>query len=400
MDTQADVIIIGGGPAGLSTALHLAKFAPHLTPRILLLEKEHYPRPKLCAGGLTIDAEVLLQQLGLNAQEVPHADSSEAHFDFEGKGLKVSLRKRHTLRTIRRDEFDAWLAGKTKSNGIVIREGITVQDVQPDVEGVTVITDKGEFHAKIVIGADGSNGITRRSVLPHAPIYTARVLEVITDPYFLPVPPPLLTGAHKKRGRLPAWRVQAAFFDFIPIPDNISGYVWDFPTQVKGKPMRCWGIYDANLLADQKRPPLKEILREEMARHGFKLDDYELQGYPIRWFKPSNKFSVPRVLLVGDAAGVDPFFGEGISIALGYGRWAAKETVRALGTGDFSFSGSKLRLARSALGQTLFARWFIANIVYVIKWRWFQILVWRILKPLVVLISQIFILNWAKRLGR
>jgi menaquinone-9 beta-reductase len=66
-----DILIIGGGPSGLSTALHLTKTAPHLASRILILEKEHYPRPKLCAGGLVADAESILQRLGLGCQRSP-----------------------------------------------------------------------------------------------------------------------------------------------------------------------------------------------------------------------------------------------------------------------------------------------------------------------------------------
>ena len=193
-------------------------------------------------------------------------------------------------------------------------------------------------------------------------------------------------------------RGAVAYFDFFAVPEGIAGYTWDFPTQVKEQPMRCWGIYDTNMLANTSRPPLKKPLREEMARHGYNLDEYEIKGHPIRWFDPSNRFSVPRVLLVGDAAGADPLFGEGISMALGYGKLAAGELERAFSTGDFSFRGYKRRLARSALGRTLFARWFIASIIYPLKWRWFQILLWRILKPAVVAASWLFILNWGKKL--
>ena len=100
-------------------------------------------------------------------------------------------------------------------------------------------------------------------------------------------------------------------------------------------PMRCWGIYDTNILASEERPQLKEPLAKEMARLGFNLDDYEIKGHPIRWFSPRNQMSVPRVLLVGDAAGADPLLGEGISIALGYGSLAAREIAESFQRNDF-----------------------------------------------------------------
>jgi flavin-dependent dehydrogenase len=81
---EKDLLILGSGPGGLSTALHLAQIAPHLAPRILILEKEHYPRFKLCAGGLVADAEVVLERLGLDLREVPHVIVDMAHFDFAG----------------------------------------------------------------------------------------------------------------------------------------------------------------------------------------------------------------------------------------------------------------------------------------------------------------------------
>src|ERR1700690_1147603 len=318
MSTQ-DILIIGGGPSGLSTALHLAQIAPHLTDRILILEKAHHPRQKLCAGGLTADAEIILQRLGLDLSEVPYVDASAAHLDFAGKGLTISLPNTHALRIIRRNEFDAWLAQKTREKGIEIREDVAVKKVQPQDDCLIVETDAGTFSAQIVVGADGSNGITRRCILPNESIHTARALEVITS-----------TQPSPKSNGLGGEREGIAYFDFFPVPSGIAGYTWDFPTQVNGEPMRCWGIYDTNVLAYKERPALKDPLAEEMSRHGFDLSQYEIKGHPIRWFSPFNQFAVPHVILVGDAAGADGIFGEGISIALGYGAVAAEAIQDAL----------------------------------------------------------------------
>lgn len=380
---EHDIIIIGGGPSGLSTALHIARDFPALAPRVLILEKARYPRSKLCAGGLVIDAEVILQRLGLDVSEVPHVDVEDIHFDFQAKGLNIQIPKSHALRVIRRDEFDNWLAEKAKGRGIEIKEGVSVKNIIPSQDSVTIETDQGIFRTKIVVGADGSNGITRRCIFPNAAVHTARVIEIIT---------PAQPSPKLERGRV-------AYFDFFPVPDNIAGYVWDFPTQVQGEPMRCWGIYDTNILANETRPQLKEPLAQEMSRMGFNLDDYEIKGHPIRWFSPRNEMSVPRVLLVGDAAGADPLFGEGISIALGYGAIAAREIGKAFERNEFSFIRYKNHIMKSALGQTLVVRWFIARVIYALKWKWFQILLWRIMKPVVVFAGWLFVLNWGKRLS-
>ena len=414
-----DILILGGGPGGLSTALHLARDFPHLTSRILILEKARYPRAKLCAGGLVIDAELILQRLGLDVSEVPHVDAERIHFDFEARGLQIRFPGRHALRVIRRAEFDNWLAGKAESRGIVIREGVTVRKVVPCEDQVMVETDHGLFRAQVVVGADGSNGVTRRCLFPDSRVHTARVLEVLT-PENRVIARSQPSDGHMKENRHQGDEAifalnkgeiasgkntprndgqrKGAYFDFFPVPSHIAGYVWDFPTQVDGERMRCWGVYDTNLLADHKRPPLKEPLAAEMRRFGFNLDQYEIQGHPIRWFSPENQISVPRVLLVGDAAGADPFLGEGISIALGYGALAAREIGEAFRRNEFSFGGYRRRVLTSSLGQALLVRWFIAYFAYLFHWRWFQAVVWRGIKPAVIVTARMLVLNWAYRL--
>jgi flavin-dependent dehydrogenase len=389
---EIEILIVGSGPAGASTALHLAQVAPELVPRTLILEKAHHPRPKLCGGGLVIDAEVMLERLGLDVTEIPHTDANLAYFDFEGRGLAVRVPGRHALRMIRRDAFDAWLAEKVRQAGFELREGVTVTDVRPGENGVTVETDAGAFQARAVVGADGSNGVVRRCVLPESPLHTARLLEVLTPTATTTpsqLPPNSSNSGEGREG--------VAFFDFFPVPEGIAGYVWDFPTQVEGQPMRCWGVYDTNLLADRTRPPLKTPLAEEMARHGYDLSACELQGHPIRWFSPRRAFSVPGVLLAGDAAGADGIFGEGISLALGYGQVAAQALKAAFDRDEFSFSDYRRRLLSSPLGHALGARWAITHILYRLHWRWFQKWFWRSWKFLIIPISWLLVINWARR---
>src|SRR5207248_3725134 len=114
---------------------------------------------------------------------------------------------------------------------------------------------------------------------------------------------------------------------------------------------------------------LKEIFQKYLAGKGRKLEDYKLMGNPSRWFDLEAQIAVPRVLLAGDAAGIEPLGGDGISCALGYGEIAAAELIEAFKSGDFSFSGYKERLLAHELGKHLTQRVRQARFVYGIRSR-------------------------------
>jgi len=377
------VIIVGAGPAGISTALHLARIAPELVAHTLVLEKTQHPRPKLCGGGILPDAEVILCQLGLDITEIPHVDIEWAHFEYDGRGFRFrpDPRRPFAFRTVRRQEFDAWLVNKARERGLCIHENITVKSIAVTGTGAVVTTDQGEYTAAAVIGADGSNSLVRRAMLPHEDLHVARLLEIVTEPK-------AEKSFHKQSD---------SYFDFMVLPQGIQGYVWDFPAIEKGRPVRVRGIYDSNVHSIKADIPLRVALDEELGRHGLHLSDYKLEGHPIRWFDAKSVFCVPRLLLVGDAAGADALFGEGISIALGYGRVAAQAIQGAFTSQDFSFRDYRRAILHSEMGKSLQRRTWWARFFYRLRWRIIQRLVWHHLGPIIVWIMRAFLIGWAVR---
>jgi flavin-dependent dehydrogenase len=381
-----DIIIVGAGPAGLSTALHLAKLAPALVSRTLILEKAHHPRPKLCGGGILPDAELVLRHLDLDINEIPHVDVDWARFDYDGRGFKMRGERdgKYAFRTIRRHEFDAWLAAKTRERGFIIQENTVVEGITISENQVVVITDQGDYCAEVVVGADGSSSQVRRTIIPREDVHVARLLEVVTEP----------------RPDNSFHNQADSYFDFMYVPHGILGYSWDFPALENGKPVRVRGIFDSNVYPGKTDIPLREALADELKHHGFSLDAYKLQGHPLRWFDAHSLFSAPRVLLVGDAAGADALFGEGISIALGYGGFAARAIRDAFECEDFSFRDYKPSILGAEMGKSLRRRTWWAKLFYHLRWRSFQGLAWRHLGPIISWVMHHFMIGWARRQER
>ncbi len=336
MDTSVevyDVVIVGSGPCGSSTAMHLLSHAPELAERTLVIEKEHHPRHKLCGGGLTMLSQNLLARMDIDLV-LNYVPVNEVHLRFEGQQIKQ--RALEAIKIVRRDQFDAALVATARERGAHIREGVALTGLEVDRDGVLLTTSQGQIRTKVVVAADGAKSAVRRYAGLEGPSRVARSLEVLTP---------------ENPETTPEFRDHIAVFDFTGIKRGLQGYAWDFPSSVGGEPFMNRGVYDSRVLPEQSKADLKAILRDYLSERHLDLDTYELMGNPGRWFDPKAQFSMPHVLLAGDAAGIEPLGGDGISCALWYGEAVADELVGAFKSGDFSFAGYREHLLAHPLGQ-------------------------------------------------
>ncbi len=345
-----DVLIVGSGPSGISTALHLVRHDPAWAGRVVVVDKAVHPREKLCGGGLTHIGQNILANLGLPLE--PHNfPVNEVRLLYRNKSY--SFYGNPVFRIVRRDEFDHWLVQTAERLGVTVRQREGVTAVTPHEEYVEVITERAVFHARVLVAADGSRSFVRRKLKWEDDSRVARLVEVLTpeDP-----------------DRLPEFREAVAVFDFTPMDNNLQGYYWDFPSYVKGQPYMNRGVFDSRAVPRKPKADLKEVLGESMAERGRDLDDYELKGHPIRWWSSDGRFAQPRVILVGDAAGADPLMGEGISFALGYGEPAADAIIDAFARNDFSFASYSERLLAHPLFKQLRIRTQLARLAYLLNY--------------------------------
>ena len=201
-------------------------------------------------------------------------------------------------------------------------------------DSLEVETDRATYRTQLVIDASGSRCISRRcGLLPQGrrpvPVWVAEGPPAPDEPAF--------DGELELR------------FDFTEMANGCPGYYWSFPCRERGERFVSRGFYPAGGLATA---PAREALDRRLRANGVDPQGVKVVAYPARLFSSDNVCAAPGLMAVGDAAGVDPVFGEGISQSLEYGWLAAKAAARALKRRRFDF-GARHHLPLAGMGGRL-----------------------------------------------
>jgi geranylgeranyl reductase family protein len=287
-----DVAVIGAGPSGATAAYRLAR----AHARVLLIDKKKFPRDKPCGGGLTVRA---LRQLPFSVEPVVEDRITRTRCRlFYGPTLEHRSSQVLCVMTQRR-RLDAFLAEQAVAAGAEFRDGADVEihsDTQLRVDGEPV-------EVGTLIGADGANGITARTLGLGGDIVNGVGLEG-NLPY----------------DQLPsdAWR-GLLVLELGVVP---GGYGWIFP---KGDHVNVgvggWG---------REGPQLRRYLSVLCKHYGVDVAELtNLRGHRLPMRRPGTVLSRGRALLIGDAAGVlDPVSGDGMYEGFVSARLAAEHILR------------------------------------------------------------------------
>lgn len=334
------VIIVGSGPAGTATAIALHRRDPSLARDVLILEKARHPRPKVCAGGLIPAGRHWMEEHDIPLR-VPHVTVHRAQVTTPAR--TIGHDDTNLCYVIRRNELDALLADAARERGVEIREQEDVQSLERDGDGIRVVGRNETWHAPLVIGADGAGSLVRRSLVDGARTRIARA--VMTD-----VPIAAM--------RWDGFRSDRYDFDFRILRQGLRGYLWAFPCMIDGVPHANVGAYAVT----PSGAPLDAALTAYLAELG--VSGSRRVAFPIHWYEPGARIGTDGAWLVGDAAGVDPLMGEGISLAMEYGDLAAAAIVDAVRRRDPAAAPYQRAFEASWLGAKLRRLHFTTRFFY------------------------------------
>ena len=282
-----DVIIIGGGPAGVTAGTILQRKGY----KTCIIDTQVFPREKLCAGVLTVKSVKLLHHIykGLNFEDMGMRDIHKIELLYNSKVIgKYTVD--NAYRVINRTEFDNELLKYYKRVGGIVFDGEKDYNIVYD-KNVVVLSDGKEIPYRVLIGADGINSKVRSYV-----------------------------------GR--SWKASVLCFEkFIPnlsdedtIKIEFAGILGGYSWRIPGKARIGIGLGEFYIKGMKKRPAR---YRRYFESQGIR-DINSIKGAFVSFGNFVRKPVKNNVLLVGDAAGlVDAMTGEGIYFAIESGRRAS-----------------------------------------------------------------------------
>jgi geranylgeranyl reductase family protein len=363
MDQQQDifdVIVVGAGPAGATTAYYLTRGGGSgETPRVALLEKARFPRDKVCGDAWCAPALDILEDMGVlqkleseglvrDTRAGGFISPSGACFVSTGEEAGAPGTRVYAIKRITCDER---IAHAARDAGAELIEGAAVSHATLEDDGVWTVrcSDGRVFRAKMLIAADG------------APSKLARQLGVVTEaPTGFASRRYVKGGTHNFRADgvllYPSYILPGYIALFRHYNDDIDLGSYVIPGgAAQGK--------------DLQRLYEERVQRDPLVRSALGPDAEYLE--PLR-IAPLRLGGVQRsharqFLAVGDAAGqTDPLTGEGIHTAMIAGRIAARTVREMLTKGDLSESACATYHAgwQAAFGHEFPASALAARISY------------------------------------
>ncbi|MDA1189592.1 MAG: NAD(P)/FAD-dependent oxidoreductase [Chloroflexi bacterium] len=287
-----DVIVVGAGPAGSTTAYECATRGLS----VLLLDKAEFPRDKPCGGGVTVRAANLLP---FDLTPVVERTISGMYISYRrGDGFGRTFPNVVTYLTQRR-HLDQFLVEKAVEAGTTFVPHAGVKELLRTENTVEILASGKWYESKALVAADGANGVTANLAGIQAKFEKGVALEGN------------IACSENIAGR---WR-EAIEFDIGDVP---GGYGWVF---AKGDHLNI-GVGGWSTVGPTLRARLDRLTRS----YGFDPADLiELRGHYLPVRLKHSRLVNRNSLAVGDAAGLlDPLTGEGIFAAIYSGQVAAR----------------------------------------------------------------------------
>jgi flavin-dependent dehydrogenase len=274
-----------------------------------------------------------LELLGVNLDGIPSVGIDRCVANYRTISHAVALERQ--FKVVRRDAHDARLAETMVDRGVTLSEGEAFVSYERREDGLLdVHTTKGQYIVKALVAADGAGSKIARS------IEQCRRSKVHLAQIDLPMPKDC--DPH------------AMVYDFSRVTEELFGYVWVFPTPLhneNNQQLANVGLMQVG--STRAGGGMPAMLREVLRNYGFELGERRIKFHPEWAFDPTYAFSAPNILTVGDAAGIDPLFGEGLSQCIEYGVLAARELAQSLPQHDLSFKSYRRRVLWSAMGMEM-----------------------------------------------